>query len=297
MKKSPPGPSTRRLEHSTPSSASKVQRYALSYKKPLVIQISARAVRAGVAGETAPRKTLILEDDELRLQSFDNVADPVSENEWLDRMLWILRAIYFEKVLLRPRGRRVYMCVPFAGLPRKCEKAIVRALFEFFEVPSVHVAPSPGLLLLPTGKQAGITVDVGFAETRVVAVAHGAIVDSSFFSSPAGMGELLRSLRRSIAPKEVADALSIEALEMLARRHLGMHSSEASGRGLQSLLPVAASLMGPQQLSMRLSIAPTQFVMRYFFRHSAQALRTLTTKRASLTALLAALRCALGMLH
>ena len=254
---------------------------ASSHKSPLVIELGARVVRAGISGEMAPRRSYLLEDDELALQSngyaFSSKGAP-SRKEWLRRVLWVLRSVYFEKLLLRPRGRRVYVCAPLFGLPRKCEEAVYEALFEHFDAPLVHVAPSPGLIILPTGCLAGVSVDVGFRETRVVAVVGGTIVANSFFSSPSGMRMLLEKLQVAAV---VADGnekdmsgvkLSMEALEGLAERLFGAASetSEASSAFFYARRRQQNGTRAKTAVRMRID-NPQDIANEVFFSPSAEA--------------------------
>jgi hypothetical protein len=181
--------------------------YRVDEENFLVVELGARALRAGFAGESAPRCALRHGPDQARrvgdYRQHARGYDPRArrrparpgggggeDDDWAaahelwqadvcglgvdasllaDRLERLLRDVEAAHLLLDARARKVALVVPSA-LPLPLLELAVAALFRVLQATAVSVLPSNVMSVVAAGLRSGLVVDVGWAETTVSAV-------------------------------------------------------------------------------------------------------------------------------
>ena len=186
---------------------------------PIVVDLGTAYTRVGFAGEEQPRHTI---PTPTHLDHF--AAPPSSTAQWRTVLSPFLRHLYFHLLLISPRDRRLCILEP-TYLPTAYKRAIL-AVAHSLDVPAILFFPALPLplLLSPSPHTAGLVVDIGCHESRVVAVWQGVVLMETVESVPGGMAGIGRELLRLIAADERNTAV--------ARRL----ESEVDGRQLEELV-------------------------------------------------------------
>ncbi|KAJ8101379.1 actin-domain-containing protein [Lipomyces tetrasporus] len=140
---------------------------------PVILDIGARGIRAGIAGMERPVCEIPIGPD-LRGRIKTNVlwdldARNTSIEDVLDILQTILRDVYYKYLLLDGKSRKVVILEnPMMTLQLK--KAIAFVLFNYFQSISVTYMLSPVGSMLAAGARTALVVDIGWHETTVTPI-------------------------------------------------------------------------------------------------------------------------------
>ncbi|KAK9385662.1 hypothetical protein V1515DRAFT_607494 [Lipomyces mesembrius] len=140
---------------------------------PVILDIGARGIRAGIAGLERPVcelpigpdprgriKTHVLWDLDMRNTKMEDVHDILQA---------ILRDVYYKYLLLDGKSRKVVILEnPMMTLQLK--KAIAFVSFNYFQSISVTYMLSPVCSMLAAGARTALVVDIGWHETTVTPI-------------------------------------------------------------------------------------------------------------------------------
>ncbi|KAK9374847.1 actin-domain-containing protein [Lipomyces chichibuensis] len=140
---------------------------------PVILDIGARGIRAGIAGLERPVcelpigpdprgriKTHVLWDVDMRNTEMEDFHDILQA---------ILRDVYYKYLLLDGKSRKVVILEnPMMTLQLK--KAIAFVLFNYFQSISVTYMLSPVCSMLAAGARTALVVDIGWHETTVTPI-------------------------------------------------------------------------------------------------------------------------------
>ena len=148
----------------------------------------------GYCGEEQPRHTIPSPP-----QLDHATAPPATKTQWRTLLTPFLRHLYFHLLLISPRDRRLVVIEP-PFLPTRYKLALLSCV-HVLDVPAVMFVPSLSLplLLSPSPLTAGLMVDIGRYESRVVAVWQGVVVMETMETVPGGMAAVGRELLRLVA--------------------------------------------------------------------------------------------------
>jgi actin-related protein len=163
----------------------------------VILQVGARNLHAGFAGDSKPRCTISFGGLNARrvgdyrpwLPDYEDIGENrCSGEDWSkDRELWrmdtrtldldlvrdklerALREIYTKHLLLDSKSRKVLLALP-SLLPHSLISTLLSTLFTSFQVPTIGMLSLPLLTVLAAGQRSGIVVDVGWHETVVTSV-------------------------------------------------------------------------------------------------------------------------------
>ncbi|MCJ1473709.1 hypothetical protein MMC13_002360 [Lambiella insularis] len=163
----------------------------------LVFEFGARYIRAGIAGESAPRCKLGFGPEQAR-----RVGD---YRQWLpgyesrpkkketgrtwgkghelwhldlremdlglfeDKIERLVRDIYTRYLLLDAKTKRVVLVLP-SLLPHPLLSSLISCLFNNCQMPSITMLPSPTMAVVSAGLRSAVVVDIGWHETNITAV-------------------------------------------------------------------------------------------------------------------------------
>lgn len=191
----PPSPHTpRRGFSSTYSSPSAGYR---NEEETLIVEIGARHLCAGFAGENSPRCSLGFGPEESRrvgdyrrwLPGFEHRrVRKRTDYKWgEDHELWrmdlqeldlglvedqierAVREVYSKYLLLELKSRRLNLLLP-SIMPHPLLSTILNTLFLHFHYPSITILSTPVGCVIAAGCRAGLVVDIGWNETIITAI-------------------------------------------------------------------------------------------------------------------------------
>jgi actin-related protein len=167
---------------------------AASYPRPdedsLVYEFGSRCLRAGFAGDSAPRCIIPFGPDQnRRLNDFTASRPPSrSENDWArDWELWdldvrnvdlglaedkierALRNAHSKYLMLDQRARKIFLALP-STLPHPLISTILTVIFNAYQPASVQLWATPVLCAVSAGLRSALTIDIGWHETTVTAL-------------------------------------------------------------------------------------------------------------------------------
>lgn len=134
--------------------------------RTVVVELGRRIIRAGFAGEPSPRVTLPIESCGV------NFAICKSLEDLQHACLELMSSIFIEHLHVKSKDATVLIVEPLVS-STKFREALVLALFQYLFVSKVSLQPDLFMPILSTGLYSGVVLDVGFAETRCVAVLQG----------------------------------------------------------------------------------------------------------------------------
>ena len=164
---------------------------------PVVVDLGSAYTRVGFAGEEQPRHTIPTP------AHLDHcTAPPTSTARWRTALSPFLRHLYFHLLLISPRDRRLCIIEP-AYLPTHYKLAIL-AIAHSLDVPALLFLPALplSLLLSPSPLTAGLVVDIGRHESRVVAVWQAVVMMETMQTVAVGMAAVGRKLCSLVAADE-----------------------------------------------------------------------------------------------
>ncbi|KAF2427425.1 actin-like ATPase domain-containing protein [Tothia fuscella] len=164
----------------------------------LIFDFGSRYLRAGFAGEPAPRCEIGYGPDSWRrvgdYRQWDLGCYPGGKGnrdgedwgreyelwrllEWEggemgvveDRVERLVRECEGRYLLLDGRSKRVTLVVP-SGLPRPLLNVVLKGLFEGLQAATITLMPSPVMACVGAGLRSALVVDVGWFETTVTAI-------------------------------------------------------------------------------------------------------------------------------
>jgi actin-related protein len=163
----------------------------------IVLEIGARHVDAGFAGESYPKCTFRFSREDSRrigdyrrwLPGFSTSSTaPTKSSTWgQENELWrtdlqdvdlglvedklerAVRDSYSRALLQDAKSRRMVVVLP-SLLPQALLASIISLLFRNFLVPELALLSTPSVSVLGAGKRSGLVVDIGWRETTVTAV-------------------------------------------------------------------------------------------------------------------------------
>ena len=163
----------------------------------LVFEFGSRCLRAGFAGESAPRCTL-----EFGLEASRRIGDyrqwspeyetrkrkkRRSEDWGKNYELWqmdirnvdlglvedkierAVREVYSRYLLLDSKSRKLLLIVP-SLMPRALLSTIISTLFNNFQMSSITILPGPSMAMAGAGVRSGLVVDIGWHETIITGI-------------------------------------------------------------------------------------------------------------------------------
>ncbi|MCJ1293380.1 hypothetical protein MMC34_004934 [Xylographa carneopallida] len=166
-------------------------------EEALVFEFGARHLRAGVAGESAPRGSLAFGPEQSRrvgdyrqwlpgyeaqVRTKATIARWGEEHElWRmdlrevdlglveDKLERALREAYSRYLLLDSKTRRLVLVLP-SVIPQALISVLLTCLFTNFLIPSVTLLSAPILSIVAAGLRSGLVVDIGWQETIITAI-------------------------------------------------------------------------------------------------------------------------------
>ncbi|MCJ1282658.1 hypothetical protein MMC26_001983 [Xylographa opegraphella] len=166
-------------------------------EEALVFEVGTRNLRAGIAGESAPRCSLAFGPEQSRrvadyrqwLPGYETRARKQLEvDKWGDdHELWrmdlrqvdlglvedklerALRDAYSRYLLLDSKTRRLVLILP-SVIPHALISVLLTCLFTNFLIPSLTILPVHTLSIVAAGLRSGLVVDIGWQETIITAV-------------------------------------------------------------------------------------------------------------------------------
>ncbi|MCJ1391284.1 hypothetical protein MMC18_004147 [Xylographa bjoerkii] len=166
-------------------------------EEALVFELGARYLRAGYAGESAPRCSLTFGPEDSRrvgdyrqwLPSYEQrlrkkaTADRWGEKHELwrmdlrevdlglvgDKLERALRDAYSRYLLLDSKTRRLVLVLP-SVMPHALISVLLTCLFTNFLVPSITILSGPVLSIVAGGLRSGLVVDIGWQETTLTGI-------------------------------------------------------------------------------------------------------------------------------
>lgn len=173
---------------------------AVSYRAEedsVVFEFGSRCLRAGFAGESAPRCTLGFGPEASRRIGDYRQWSPEYETrkrkkrrseDWgKDYELWqmdirnvdlglvedkierAVREVYSRYLLLDSKSRKLLLIVP-SLMPRALLSTMISTLFNNFQMSSITVLPGPSMALAGAGVRSGLVVDIGWHETIITGI-------------------------------------------------------------------------------------------------------------------------------
>ncbi|KAI0025846.1 actin-like ATPase domain-containing protein [Xylariomycetidae sp. FL0641] len=163
----------------------------------VVLELGARRVRLGFAGDAAPKKVVTFAPDQQRRAGDFRAWEAGYADEWRERAkgrpwsadyeLWQLdcrgrdaglvadkldrelRDAFTKYLLTDSRSRRFTLVLP-PTLPLPLLSAVLNTIFHRFHAPTVSLFSSPVMTALVAGTRSGLIIDLGWHETTITAV-------------------------------------------------------------------------------------------------------------------------------
>ena len=163
----------------------------------LIFEFGSRYLRAGFAGESAPRCTLsfgpgqsrrvgdfraFLPDYPSRPRQKENVQKWGAKHEvWQmdlreldlglveDKVERAIRDAYTRYLLFDSKSRRLILVLP-SVMPHPLLSLLLSCLFTNFQVPGITLLSAPTLSVVAAGLRSGLVIDIGWHETTITAV-------------------------------------------------------------------------------------------------------------------------------
>lgn len=225
----------------------------------IVIELGARNLRVGWAGDAAPKKTVSFAPEHQRRVGDFRTWDPTYRSSWRSRAsgrdwaagheLWQLdirsqnlalirdklerelRDTFTRHLLIDSKQRRMCLVLPPA-LPIPLLGCLLDTVFDRFQAPTVSLLSAPVTAALAAGTRSALVIDIGWHETTVTAVYEYREVQTSRSARAGKMlvheaySFLVKVLRDQFGQAQSAtdadnyDILSFEECEDFARRAL-----------------------------------------------------------------------------
>jgi len=165
----------------------------ISEKHAVVLDVGSAYTKVGYAGEAVPRAIVKTPSP---LEASD--ADVLS-----DQLVRFVHKLYFEHLLVNPKDRRVVLLDALIG-DLRIRDALVKVLFNHFEILSVLMAPSHLMPLFGLGLQHGLVLDVGHEEATLIPVYQGVPILKAWQALPLASKALHEAIRIDVATRGTA---------------------------------------------------------------------------------------------
>ncbi|KAK9477086.1 actin-domain-containing protein [Lipomyces japonicus] len=140
---------------------------------PVILDIGARGIRAGIAGMELPACEILVQPDfRNRIQVYQLWSRNIEETnmeDFHDILQTLLRDVYYKYLLLDGKSRKVII-LESAFMSIKLKQAITFVLFNYFQSISVTFLQSSICALFSAGARSGLIVDIGWHETVIVPI-------------------------------------------------------------------------------------------------------------------------------
>ena len=164
---------------------------AAASTRAVVIEFGSRIVRAGFAGEASPRLTLPVETFGVSFSS------SLTTEDLRHVCLGFLSSLFVEHLHVKSKDSTVLIVEPLVS-SSKFREALVYVLFKYLFVAKVSLQPDLFMPILTTGLYTGIILDIGFSETRCIAVLQGRPLLNTIRMGKIGVRSGIDYLRRSL---------------------------------------------------------------------------------------------------
>ncbi|KAK9452192.1 actin-domain-containing protein [Limtongia smithiae] len=142
---------------------------------PIILDIGARGIRAGIAGASAPTCHVPLIPDargripESRHAMWDLDLRGTRDSDLHNVLLVLLREVYDNRLLLDGKTRKVVVLEnPLMSVVIK--QAIAFVLFNYFQAISVTFMLSPVCTTIASGSRTALVIDIGWHETTITPI-------------------------------------------------------------------------------------------------------------------------------
>ncbi|KAK9460741.1 uncharacterized protein V1516DRAFT_677531 [Lipomyces oligophaga] len=183
---------------------------------PVILDIGARGIRAGIAGHSSPLVDLPLaKDPRGRIKTSViwplDLTDSQAELKIRDHLFVLLQEIYYRCLLLDGRTRKVVILEnPRMSLVIK--RAIAFVLFNNFQAISATFFLSPLATTIAAGSNSALVVDIGWHETTVTPILYHKPLIPGIVSTQRG-SSYLHSLVHKALQEAISDKVSVQAVD------------------------------------------------------------------------------------
>ncbi|CAF3423644.1 unnamed protein product [Rotaria sp. Silwood1] len=143
-----------------------------SEKTVIVIDIGQAYTKCGFAGSASPRHIIptSITIDGKKKAVFEYDSDLVMLHD--DRLLKLIRSVYYEHSMVNSRGRGVVI-VESVVTPTRIRHLLADILLKKFQVSSLAFIPSHLAAAYTLGRDTVLVLDVGYKEAQIMPVAEG----------------------------------------------------------------------------------------------------------------------------
>ncbi|XP_063296597.1 actin-related protein 10 [Pelobates fuscus] len=167
-------------------------------KTAVVIDLGEAFTKCGFAGETGPRCIIRSEIKKPGIAKPIKVIQyNINTDELYSYLIEFIHMLYFRHLLVNPRDRRVVLIESVLS-PSRFRETVARALFKYFEVPSVLFAPAHLMSLLTLGINSAMVLDCGYAESLVLPIYEGIPILSCWGALPLGGKSIHKELEAQL---------------------------------------------------------------------------------------------------
>jgi len=177
----------------------------ISEKHAVVLDVGSAYTKVGYAGEAVPRAIV---KTPTPLEASD--ADVLS-----DQLVRFVHKLYFEHLLVNPKDRRVVLLDALIG-DLRIRDALVKVLFNHFEILSVLMAPSHLMPLFGLGLQHGLVLDVGHEEATLIPVYQGVPILKAWQALPLASKALHQAIKTDVVTRGTAKTGSSGTFKKIA---------------------------------------------------------------------------------
>ena len=162
---------------------------APSPTRVVVIELGSRLIRAGFAGEPSPRVIRPIEAFGV------NFSSSLETEDLRHACLELLSSLFVEHLHVKSKDCNVLVIEPLVS-SSKFREAIVFALFKYLFVSKVSLQPDLFMPILTTGLYTGVILDIGYSETRCIAVLQGRPLLNTIRLGKVGVRNGIEKLRK-----------------------------------------------------------------------------------------------------
>jgi len=165
----------------------------ISEKHAVVLDVGSAYTKVGYAGEPVPR-AIVKTPDPL------DGSDPDALS---DKLVGFVHKLYFEHLLVNPKDRRIVLLDAVIG-DLRVRDALVKVLFNHFEILSVLLAPSHLMPLFGLGLQHGLVLDCGDEEATLIPVYQGVPILKAWQALPLASKALHKAIKTDLVERGTA---------------------------------------------------------------------------------------------
>lgn len=165
----------------------------ISEKHAVVLDVGSAYTKVGYAGESVPRAIV----------RTPSPLDASQADVLNDQIVRFVHKLYFDHLLVNPKDRRVVLLDALIG-DLRIRDALVKVLFNHFEILSVLMAPSHLMPLFSLGLQHGLVLDVGHDEATLIPVYQGVPILKAWQALPLASKALHEAIRTELLTRGTA---------------------------------------------------------------------------------------------